>query len=98
MPPAPSRLPVAEGRADKAAAPDRSAVRGIERMVTDDGYCIDILTWVGGVTTALESLGSRSSTSMSSTASPARSLPATRPRHRRRAEPLEAVHRFAKTR
>ena len=32
-------------------------VRGIERMVTDDRYCIDILTQVAAVTTALESLG-----------------------------------------
>ena len=32
-------------------------VRGIERMVEDDRYCIDILTQVGAVKTALESLG-----------------------------------------
>ena len=32
-------------------------VRGIERMVADDRYCIDILTQVAAVTTALESLG-----------------------------------------
>ncbi len=32
-------------------------VRGIERMVDDDRYCIDILTQVGAVRTALESLG-----------------------------------------
>jgi DNA-binding FrmR family transcriptional regulator len=31
-------------------------VRGIERMVEDDRYCIDILTQVAAVTTALESL------------------------------------------
>ena len=31
-------------------------VRGIERMVEDDRYCIDILTQVVAVTTALESL------------------------------------------
>jgi DNA-binding FrmR family transcriptional regulator len=29
-------------------------VRGIERMVEDDRYCIDILTQVGAVKTALE--------------------------------------------
>jgi DNA-binding FrmR family transcriptional regulator len=29
-------------------------VRGIERMVDEDRYCIDILTQVGAVTTALE--------------------------------------------
>jgi DNA-binding FrmR family transcriptional regulator len=32
-------------------------VRGIERMVDEDRYCIDILTQVGAVKTALESLG-----------------------------------------
>ena len=32
-------------------------VRGIEKMVVDDRYCIDILTQLGAVTTALESLG-----------------------------------------
>ena len=31
-------------------------VRGIEKMVEDDRYCIDILTQVGAVSTALESL------------------------------------------
>jgi CsoR family transcriptional regulator, copper-sensing transcriptional repressor len=34
-------------------------VRGIERMVEDDRYCIDILTQVSAVTTALESLAFR---------------------------------------
>jgi DNA-binding FrmR family transcriptional regulator len=32
-------------------------VRGIERMVEEDRYCIDILTQVGAVKTALESIG-----------------------------------------
>ena len=32
-------------------------VRGIERMVEDDRYCIDILTQIGAVRTALESVG-----------------------------------------
>ena len=31
-------------------------VRGVERMVEEDRYCIDILTQIGAVTTALESL------------------------------------------
>ena len=31
-------------------------VRGIERMVEEDRYCIDVLTQVGAVKTALESL------------------------------------------
>ena len=34
-------------------------VRGIERMVEEDRYCIDILTQVAAVRTALESLGLR---------------------------------------
>ena len=34
-------------------------VRGIERMVTEDRYCIEILTQIGAVSTALESLGFR---------------------------------------
>ncbi len=32
-------------------------VRGIERMVEDDRYCIDILTQIAAVRTALESVG-----------------------------------------
>jgi len=31
-------------------------VRGIERMVEDERYCIDILTQLGAVSTALESV------------------------------------------
>ena len=31
-------------------------VRGIEKMLEDDRYCIDILTQIGAVSTALESL------------------------------------------
>ena len=31
-------------------------VRGLEKMVEDDRYCIDILTQIGAVSTALESL------------------------------------------
>jgi CsoR family transcriptional regulator, copper-sensing transcriptional repressor len=31
-------------------------VRGIERMVVDERYCIDILTQIAAVSTALESL------------------------------------------
>ena len=32
-------------------------VRGIERMVEDERYCIDILTQISAATTALEALG-----------------------------------------
>ena len=31
-------------------------IRGIEKMVGDDRYCIDILTQIGAVSTALDSL------------------------------------------
>ena len=46
---------------DKAALTRRlhrieGQVRGIERMVDDDRYCIDILTQIAAVKTALESL------------------------------------------
>ena len=34
-------------------------VRGIEKMVEDDRYCIDIITQISAVTTALESLALR---------------------------------------
>jgi DNA-binding FrmR family transcriptional regulator len=34
-------------------------VRGIERMVEEERYCIDILTQIGAVTTALESLAQK---------------------------------------
>jgi len=74
-------------------------VRGIERMVEDDRYCIDILTQVGAVSTALESLafvildehvkhcvaGALASGDETEAQTKA-------------AELLEAVHRFAKVR
>ena len=46
---------------DKAALVRRlhrigGQVRGIERMLEDDRYCIDILTQIAAATTALESL------------------------------------------
>ncbi len=34
-------------------------VRGVEKMVAEDRYCIDILTQIGAISTALESLGFR---------------------------------------
>jgi CsoR family transcriptional regulator, copper-sensing transcriptional repressor len=34
-------------------------VRGIERMVDEDRYCIDVLTQIAAVSTALESLAFR---------------------------------------
>jgi CsoR family transcriptional regulator, copper-sensing transcriptional repressor len=74
-------------------------VRGIERMVQDDRYCIDVLTQIAAVTTALESLSLRilddhvnhcvtdalSSGDAEDAAAKSREL-------------LDAVHRFARTR
>jgi CsoR family transcriptional regulator, copper-sensing transcriptional repressor len=74
-------------------------VRGVERMVEDDRYCIDILTQVSAVTSALESLafevldrhvnycvaGAIASGDAQSAQEKSREL-------------LEAVHRFARTR
>jgi DNA-binding FrmR family transcriptional regulator len=34
-------------------------VRGIEKMVDEDRYCIDILTQIAAVTTALEQVGAK---------------------------------------
>ena len=34
-------------------------VRGVERMVEENRYCIDILTQIAAVSTALESLGQK---------------------------------------
>ena len=74
-------------------------VRGIERMVEEDRYCIDILTQLGAVTTALESLafkilddhvqhcvaGALASGDAAEADAKSREL-------------LDAVHRFARTR
>jgi DNA-binding FrmR family transcriptional regulator len=53
--------PVRPYTADKEALVKRlhrieGQVRGIERMVAEDRYCIDILTQIAAVDTALESL------------------------------------------
>jgi CsoR family transcriptional regulator, copper-sensing transcriptional repressor len=89
---------------DKAALTKRlhrieGQVRGIERMVDDDRYCIDILTQVSAVNTALESMafkllddhvnhcvaGALASGDADETAAKSKEL-------------LEAVQRFARTR
>jgi len=53
--------PVPGYSADKEALVKRlhrieGQVRGVERMVADDRYCIDILTQISAIDTALESL------------------------------------------
>jgi DNA-binding FrmR family transcriptional regulator len=74
-------------------------VRGIERMLEDDRYCIDVLTQISAVTTALESVafkildehvnhcvtGALASGDEAEAAAKSKEL-------------LEAVHRFARTR
>ena len=74
-------------------------VRGIERMVEDDRYCIDILTQISAVNTALESLAFRildqhvNHCVTGAIASGDQEDAETKTR-----ELLEAVHRFARTR
>jgi CsoR family transcriptional regulator, copper-sensing transcriptional repressor len=74
-------------------------VRGVERMIEDDRYCVEILTQIAAATTALESLAFRilddhvthcvadalASGDVEEAAEKSREL-------------LEAVHRFARTR
>jgi DNA-binding FrmR family transcriptional regulator len=74
-------------------------VRGIERMVDEDRYCIDVLTQISAVNTALESLAFRvlddhvrhcvagAMTSGDEDAA-----------HHKTEELLAAVHRFSRTR
>ena len=74
-------------------------VRGIERMVEEDRYCIDVLTQVGAVKTALESLAleilsSHVAHCVTDALSSGDQAAATAKSH----ELLEAVERFAKTR
>ena len=57
----PSGAPTYGYTADKAALTRRlhrieGQVRGIERMVNDERYCIDIITQISAITTALESV------------------------------------------
>jgi CsoR family transcriptional regulator, copper-sensing transcriptional repressor len=74
-------------------------VRGIERMVEDERYCIDVLTQIGAVTTALESVAFKilddhvSHCVSGALASGDPGVAAEKSR-----ELLEAVQRFARTR
>jgi DNA-binding FrmR family transcriptional regulator len=68
--------------ADKAALPPRLAriegqVRGMARMVEDERSCIDILTQLSAVATALDAVGLKLATSTFATDSPMRWPPAT---------------------
>jgi DNA-binding FrmR family transcriptional regulator len=74
-------------------------VRGIEKMVEDDRYCIDILTQVGAVSTALESLAfTILDEHVQHCVAGALASGDAHEAQAKAAELLEAVHRFAKTR
>jgi len=74
-------------------------VRGIERMVTEERYCIDILTQIAAVSTALESVAFKilddhvNHCVAGALASGDAAVASEKSR-----ELLEAVHRFARTR
>jgi DNA-binding FrmR family transcriptional regulator len=74
-------------------------VRGIERMVDEDRYCIDILTQISAVTTALESVAFRildEHVSHCVTGALAAGDPEVAQEKSR--ELLDAVHRFSRSR
>jgi CsoR family transcriptional regulator, copper-sensing transcriptional repressor len=74
-------------------------VRGIERMVEDDRYCIDILTQIGAVNTALESLAFRVlDDHVNHCVADALAAGDTGVASEKSRELLDAVHRFARTR
>ena len=73
-------------------------VRGIERMIDDDRYCIDILTQVGAVRTALESLAFEVlDDHVNHCVAGAIAAGNERDAVEKTSELLSAVHRFAKT-
>ncbi len=74
-------------------------VRGVERMVEDDRYCIDILTQISAVNTALESLAFQIlDEHVKHCVAGALTSGDEKDAAQKTAELLEAVHRFAKTR
>jgi DNA-binding FrmR family transcriptional regulator len=74
-------------------------VRGIERMLEDDRYCIDILTQIGAVSTALESLGFQIlDDHVRHCVAGALASGDEAEAQAKSEELLQAVHRFAKTR
>jgi CsoR family transcriptional regulator, copper-sensing transcriptional repressor len=74
-------------------------VRGIERMVDDNRYCIDILTQIAAVSTALDSLAFRIlDEHVKHCVAGALAGDDQAEAEIKVAELLDAVHRFAKTR
>ena len=73
-------------------------VRGIERMVEDDRYCIDVLTQIAAVNTALESLAFRIlDDHVSHCVAGALASGDEEAAQAKTRELLDAVHRFART-
>jgi DNA-binding FrmR family transcriptional regulator len=89
---------------DKAALVKRlhrieGQVRGIERMVEEDRYCIDILTQISAATTALESLAFRIlDQHVNHCVAGALASGDSEEAERKSRELLDAVHRFSRTR
>ena len=74
-------------------------VRGIERMLEEERYCIDILTQIGAVSTALESFGLEIlGDHVTHCVADALAAGDRREAETKTAELLAAVQRFAKTR
>ena len=74
-------------------------VRGIERMIEDDRYCIDILTQISAVSTALESLAFQIlDDHVQHCVAGALASGDEHEAQAKAGELLEAVHRFARTR
>ena len=73
-------------------------VRGIERMIEDDRYCIDILTQISAVNTALESLAFQLlDQHVKHCVAGAFASGNKKEMARKTTELLEAVHRFSRT-
>ena len=74
-------------------------VRGIEKMVEDNRYCIDILTQVAAVTTALEAVAFKIlDEHVNHCVAGALASGDEADAEQKTSELLEAVHRFTKTR
>ncbi len=74
-------------------------VRGIERMVEEDRYCIDVITQISAVTTALESLAFRIlDDHVNHCVAGALASGDAREAEQKSKELLDAVHRFARAR
>ena len=74
-------------------------VRGIAKMIEDDRYCIDILTQLGAVDTALEAVGIKVlEDHVQHCVAGALASGDPKQANEKTAELLQAVQRFAKTR